>query len=148
VLVASVQTLARRLGDPRYPAPDLIVVDEAHHSVAGQWAAILAAYPNAHVLGVTATPERLDGKGLGAEAGGPFDAMVEGPSVADLVAGGSLVPSRVFAPKTGPDLSRVRTVAGDFDTGALAEVMGDRALVGDAVEHYVITHPLAPGRHL
>jgi superfamily II DNA or RNA helicase len=56
VQVASVQTLARRLSDPRYAAPDLIVLDEAHHAVAGQWARVAAAYPKAKLLGVTATP--------------------------------------------------------------------------------------------
>ncbi len=142
VQVGSVQTLARRLGKPQYARFDLIVADEAHHAVAGQWAAILAAHPEARLLGVTATPERLDGKGLGIEAGGPFDAMVEGPSVAELVAGGFLVPTRVFAPSGAPDLSGVATRGGDYEVGALAQVMGNRHLIGDAVAHYA---RLAPG---
>jgi len=136
VQVASVQTLARRLGDARYQVPDLIVVDEAHHAIAGQWATVLAAYPRARVLGVTATPERLDGKGLGIEAGGCFDALVLGPSVEDLIAGGFLTPSRVFAPAKAVDLSDVRTVRGDYDPSALAEAMATPKIVGDAVEHY------------
>jgi len=43
------------------------VLDEAHHAVAGQWTQVLAAYPQARLLGVTATPERLDGRGLGVQ---------------------------------------------------------------------------------
>lgn len=136
VQVASVQTLGRRLNDPRYEAPDLIVIDEAHHAVAGQWATIVAAYPNARLLGVTATPERLDGKGLGIEAGGCFDALVMGPTVGELIEGGFLTPTRVFAPAEAPDLSGVRTRGGDFDASALADAMAKPQLVGDAVAHY------------
>jgi DNA repair protein RadD len=136
VQVASVQTLGRRLADPRYDAPDLIVIDEAHHAVAGQWATVCAAYPNARLLGVTATPERLDGRGLGLEAGGAFDAMVVGPTVAELVEGGFLTPSRVFAPSEAPDLSGVRTRGGDYEAAALAEAMVKPTIVGDAVNHY------------
>ena len=61
VQVASVQTLGRRI--ERIAAPDLIIFDEAHHAVAGQWATVTAAFPHARILGVTATPERLDGRG-------------------------------------------------------------------------------------
>lgn len=61
------QTLARRLEAARRAAPDLIVLDEAHHAVAGQRTQVLAAYPQARLLGVTATPERLGGRGLGVQ---------------------------------------------------------------------------------
>lgn len=136
VQVASVQTLQRRLRDPRYAAPDLIVIDEAHHAVAGQWAEIVAAYPDARLLGVTATPARLDGRGLGREVGGCFDAMVLGPSIADLMAEGFLSPARVFAPAEAPDLSGVRTRGGDYEATALASAMAAPQIVGNAVEHY------------
>jgi len=144
VQVASVQTLGRRLQDPRYSAPDLIVVDEAHHAVAGQWRDVVNAYPAARILGVTATPERLDGKGLGIVAGGIFDAMVVGPTVGDLVGGGFLTPTRIFAPAEAPDLSGIRTRGGDFEAGALADAMGKAQLVGDAVKHYAKHTPGQP----
>jgi superfamily II DNA or RNA helicase len=141
--VASVQTLAGRLGDPRYLPPNLIVVDEGHHAVAGQWGKVLAAYPDARLLVVTATPERLDGRGLGVQAGGPCDALICGPSVAELTAGGFLVPARVFAPaEGGPDLSGVATKGGDYAAGALAAAMDKPGLTGDAAAHYA---RLAPG---
>jgi len=136
VQVASVQTLGRRLGDPRYQAPDLIIIDEAHHAVAGQWATVAAAYPNARLLGVTATPQRMDGLGLGISAGGPFDEMVLGPTVADLIAGGYLTPTRVFAPAEAPDLRGIKTRGGDYETGALADAMSKPQVVGCAVGHY------------
>ena len=63
VQVASVFALARRLD--RYPQFDVIIVDEAHHAIAGStWGNILAANPAAFVVGVTATPQRLGGEGL------------------------------------------------------------------------------------
>lgn len=144
VQVASVQTLGRRLADPRYSAPDLIVVDEAHHATAGQWRDVINAYPAARVLGVTATPERLDGKGLGAEAGGIFDALVLGPSAGELIQAGYLSPARVFAPAERPDLSGIRTVGGDYQAGALAEAMQKPKLVGDAIAHYARHAPGQP----
>lgn len=136
VQVASVQTLGRRLSDPRYAAPDLIVIDEAHHAAAGQWRDIVAAYPAARILGVTATPERLDGKGLGLSAGGIFDDLVLGPAVGELVEGGFLTPTRIYAPAEAPDLSGIRTRGGDYEAGALADAMGKATLIGDAVKHY------------
>lgn len=66
VQVASVQTLVRRLG--RVPPVDLLVIDEAHHSVAGSWRAVLEAMPEAKVLGVTATPERLNARACAASS--------------------------------------------------------------------------------
>ncbi|WP_075798612.1 DEAD/DEAH box helicase [Roseomonas gilardii] len=144
VQVASVQTLARRLGQPGLEHFDLIIADEAHHAVAGQWKTILEAYPKAFVLGVTATPERGDGKGLGVEAGGIFERMVTGPSIGWLIEQGYLCPSVVYAPQQGgPDLSGVRTMGGDFEAAALAEAMDRPSITGDAVEHY---RRLASGR--
>jgi superfamily II DNA or RNA helicase len=130
-----VQTLARRIATGAQPF-DLIVIDEAHHAVAGQWRTVAEAYPDALMLGVTATPERLDGRGLGIAAGGCFDAMVMGPTVAELVAGGFLTPTRIYAPAEAPDLSGIRTRGGDYDASGLGEAMGQAKLVGDAVEHY------------
>jgi superfamily II DNA or RNA helicase len=136
VQIASVQTLVRRLD--RLPwQPTLIVVDEAHHTTADTGhGRILAHYDGARVMGVTATPERLDGKGLGVEAGGYFDTLVLGPSVAALVEQGYLSNPVVYAPKTQLDLSGIRTLAGDFDKGALAAAMDRPTITGDAVAHY------------
>ncbi len=141
VQVASVQTLARR--PERATGYALVIIDEAHHSVAGAWAGVIAANPDADILGLTATPERLDGRGLGRAAGGCFDALVLGPTIAELQARRFLVRARVFAPPGQPDLTGVRKVAGDWERGGLEKVMGGAQLVGDAVEHY---RRLAPGR--
>jgi superfamily II DNA or RNA helicase len=63
IQLASVQSLIRRM--EKMPAPDLIVIDEAHHAVAGSWRQVIDRYAESRLLGVTATPERLDGQGLG-----------------------------------------------------------------------------------
>lgn len=134
VQVGSIQTLARRLD--RLPRFDLIILDEAHHAVSGQWSLLLASQPQARVLGVTATPERADGKGLGVSCGGVFDRIVIGPIVQELVDLGYLTPCRVFAPANAPDMSAVRTRAGDYAASDLAEVMDQPVIVGDAIKHY------------
>ena len=93
VQVASVQTLNRRIRkylDAGQSLPpelqfDLIVIDEAHHATAGSWRNVLDTYPNAKVLGVTATPTRSDGQGLGDEGGGIFNEIVIGPQIQELI---------------------------------------------------------------
>lgn len=142
VQVASVQTLARRLETlPRF---DLIIIDEAHHAVAGTWAKVIAAQPWAKILGVTATPERMDGKGLGISAGGVFDTLVMGPLIGDLIGGGFLTPSRVFAPTEAPDLTGIKTRGGDYDSTALSSIMSEPKLTGDVVAHYAKYAPGLP----
>lgn len=134
VAVGSVHTVARRL--ELLPAPDLIIQDEAHHLVAGNvWGRIIEAWPDAHLIGKTATPERLDGKGLGVEAGGFFEALVLGPSAAWLVEQGWLARPRVFS-WPGARNSKLRRRMGDFDLEQAAQTFGDRAAIGDAVSHY------------
>ncbi|HTU54974.1 MAG TPA: DEAD/DEAH box helicase [Acetobacteraceae bacterium] len=134
VQVGSVQTLGRRLD--ALPPCDLVVIDEAHHARAEQWRAIVAARPQARLLGVTATPCRLDGKGLGIVAGGLFDALVIGPGIAELTKQGYLVPARSFAPAKRLELGGVRTRAGDYVTGDLERLVGDGKITGDAVAEY------------
>ena len=134
VAVGSVQTVVRRLA--QLPAPDLIIQDEAHHLVSGNsWGRIINAWPGAHLIGKTATPERLDGKGLGVEAGGFFEALVLGPSAAWLVEQGWLARPRVFS-WPGARNSKLRRRMGDFDLELAARAFGDRAAIGDAVSHY------------
>ncbi|SLK03908.1 DEAD/DEAH box helicase [Novosphingobium mathurense] len=129
VQVASVQTIIRRLDE--LPAPDLIVFDEAHHIGSASWQAIFEHFPHARVLGLTATPWRLDGVGLG----NWFEHMVLGPTTGELIEQGSLSRYRLFAPAM-PDLSGVGTVAGDFHRSALSAAMDKPQIVGDAIGHY------------
>jgi len=130
-MVASIQTLARRLDT--IPAPDLVIIDEAHHSVSKSYVQMFAAWPTAKFIGVTATPERLDGKGLGAM----FDRMVMGPSVQWLIDNGFLAQPVYYAPREVVDLSQVHTIAGDFDRSETEEIVDTPRITGDAVTHYV-----------
>lgn len=131
VFVASIQTLARRIGS--MPAPDLVILDEAHHAVSATYTGVMAAWNTSKVLGVTATPERLDGRGLRSA----FDDMVLGPTVEWLVSEGFLARPVYYAPGAMPDLSGVRKTAGDFNKADLAGVVDKPAITGDAVSHYL-----------
>jgi DNA repair protein RadD len=132
IVVAAVQTLERRQTDPG--TIDLVVVDEAHHAVAATWARVLARFDHAHVPGVTATPERLDGKGLG----DVFEVMVEGPDVAWLAEHGHLAKARAFGRLAAvEDLKAIRTRCGDYDREALAELMLELPLTEAAVADYL-----------
>ena len=91
VQLASVQTITARQAVP--PA-DLLVWDEAHHCAAETYRAIAARYPDAWHLGLTATPMRADGAGLG----DAFDALVVGATVAELTRDGYLAPCDALAP--------------------------------------------------
>src|SRR5262249_21233666 len=108
------------------------IVDEAHHVMATTWLTILSALPRAWVLGVTATPERLDGKGLAAV----FDALVIGPTVSEVIAGGWLSPFVVYAPERLVDLKGARTIAGDYAIGDLARRMSAELVLENAVTEY------------
>ena len=85
--VGMVQSIVRR---KHVTTPDLVIVDEAHHARAQTWERVLNRWPKAARVGLTATPQRLDGKGLYAH----FKEMVTGPSIAELVAGEFLAPCR------------------------------------------------------
>ena len=129
VQVASVGTLARRLHLLPQEFLQLLVVDEAHHSNAGTWVKVLQHFRRARLLGVTATPVRLDGRGLGEW----YQAMVLGPSAAWLTENSYLANARVLAPP-GFDATGLRKRMGDFDVKQAAERVG--TIMGDAVGHY------------
>jgi DNA repair protein RadD len=143
IAVASVQTLIRRLPDPDYNF-DLVIVDEAHHAVAGTWRKILSHFPNARILGVTATPIRADGKGLGVNSGGIFDSLVEGPTIKQLIAQEHLVQPVVYAPPNRIDLKHVRMRGGDYNSRDLEGELDKPTITGDAVAHYARLCPFKP----
>jgi DNA repair protein RadD len=145
VQVCMVQTLVRRLD--RYAPPDLMIVDEAHLTVAQtyqsifEWAKAGPKYGRpggAHLLHLTATPQRLDGRGMGEVA----DILIPTCTTGELIEEGLLSPIRYFAP-SAPDLQAVRKVAGEFNQGDLADVMDKPKITGSAVAHY---RKLAQGR--
>ena len=144
--VAGVDTLIRmNPSDPWFARVGLVVQDEAHHLLAtNKWGKAAAMFPNAYGLGVTATPCRADGNGLGRHADGVMDAMVLGPSMRDLIADGWLSEYRIFAPPSDIDLSGVTlSASGDFSPPKLAVAVHKSHIVGDVVKHYL---KIAPGK--
>jgi DNA repair protein RadD len=134
VQIASIQTLharAVRSRSTELPQADVVAVDEAHHSRAATYQRLLASYPNAVIIGLTATPCRGDGRGLG----NVFDVLIEAATVSDLIGTNHLVPTKVFAP-VRPDLTGVRVERGDYVEKQLAERMNTAKLVGDIIEHW------------
>lgn len=127
--IASIDTLHRRT---EIPPADLLFLDEAHFTVSAIWKSVLDRYPGVPAIGMTATPCRADGSGLGVI----YDTLILGPTVADLTARGYLVPARVFAPPGQPDLTNVRMQAGEYNQRQLATVCNKTRLVGDIVDHW------------
>ncbi len=134
VQVASIDTL-HRMEHP--PHADLMIVDEAHMAASPTWRKALARYPQARMVGMTATPCRLDRKGLGRNTGGLFDALVMGPTENQLIRDRYLVGSRVLAPPPPKDLDAVKKTAGEFDPKQQAAVCDKTKIIGDIVEHWV-----------
>jgi DNA repair protein RadD len=135
VQVASIQTLAARCMRSKrmeLPPADLIIFDEAHHCLARTYRQIAAAYPDAIIIGLTATPCRGDGRGLGTD----FGTMIEAPQIPELIKLDVLVPTKVYAP-VDPDLKGVRTTAGDYNLKQLAMRMDTSGLVGDIISHWI-----------
>jgi superfamily II DNA or RNA helicase len=113
------------------PPAEVVFVDEAHHVRARTYMSILEQYPDAIIVGLTATPARTDGRGLGAV----FEVMIESPQVPALIEGAYLVPAKIFAPPP-PDLRGVRVMStGDYDLDELSDKMAP--LVGDVIEHWL-----------
>ena len=108
--IASIPTLVRRLDKVVWCDPRLIIVDEAHHARASTWEKVIVNWPKARVLGLTATPVRLDGKGMGKI----FDHMVCGPSMSNLTSEGYLAECDIYSLPIGKDLQSVKKVAGEY----------------------------------
>lgn len=137
VQVASVDTLLQRLKKRTYKF-GLLIFDEAHHVIAGnKWGRVFEQLGRPHMLGVTATPVRTDGKGLGEHAGGVFKAMVLGPSVVELIKRGMLINPMVYASPIVPDISDLKTnKEGDYNLQELAARVDKPRITGSAVAHY------------
>lgn len=136
IKIASIQTLARRKVIDFHPV--IIVVDECHHAVSKTWAELLDRFPRSKILGVTATPIRLDGKGLDKQ----FDELVIGKNIRWLVENDYIAEPIVYAKKI--DLEGVKKKGSDFDVDDLDKKMSDGKIYGDAVKHYTKLCPNAP----
>lgn len=141
--VAGAQTLlgkrAMREHGQWFSQVTLQVHDEAHHVLKeNTWGRAAALFPNARMLGPTATPERSDGKGLGRHADGLFDVLVQGPSMGDLIRMGYLTPYRIFCPPGDfrrADLE-VSKSTGDFTAESIKAATRRSTITGDVVKSY------------
>ncbi|MEO5866455.1 MAG: DEAD/DEAH box helicase [Sphingomonas sp.] len=110
VLLSGIATLAKRLR--AILPPDIVIVDEAHHAVSNSWSEVIAAFPDAIIIGLTATPQRLDGRGLDAQ----FDHLILGPPVRWLIDEGYLSDFDYYAPPL--------------------DAQDDAAIIGDVLAHW------------
>lgn len=126
--IGSIQTLARRLNS--LPPAALVILDEAHHSAANSYLELLRRYESAYILGVTATPARIDGQGFKFI----YDRLILGPSVRELIALGHLCSYRLFAAPKAIDTSGVDVVAGEYNQRQLAKAVNTRLVMGDLIK--------------
>lgn len=127
--IGSVQSYHKRLDFN----PDVIVIDEAHHSEAKTYQKIIETHKGAKLIGLTATPYRLNGKGFS----DTFDRLVKSKTVKELEALGFLVSAKCFSYPIGHDkLSRIKITGGDYNEQQLEDLMNDRVLIEDIVVSY------------
>jgi superfamily II DNA or RNA helicase len=136
VQVASIDTLlvrGVRSDAMKLPPADLVIFDEAHRARGRTREHLISLYPDAVLLGMTATPVRNDGRWLG----NMFDTMVECPQIPDLIKLGYLVGTKVYAPVDTSITKGIRTQTGDYVINQLADRMNTPELVGDIVSDWL-----------
>ena len=150
-MVGSVQTIVGRFSDIDVsiahlskriskPAKTIVIQDEGHHVVENTaWGRVMDRYGPAVgnvSLIVTASPQRLDGRGLGKGHGGYADTIIEAPPMSWLIENGFLSPYRIFTAQHQIDVSSVKTRMGDYATSDLQEVVDKPQITGDAITHW------------
>ena len=136
--VASVDTLMSRGPEPWMNQVRLWLCDEAAHLLLeNKWGKAVTMFPNACGLGVTATPTRADGKGLGANSHGVFNAMVLGPTMRELIASKYLAEYEIVVPQSGFDASKLTIGStGDYTPKSLRAESRRSQITGDIVANY------------
>lgn len=125
--ICMIQTLVRRAD--RMDEPELIVIDECHHLGANSYKKILDLWPGAKILGVSATPARIDGQRL------PFQTIIPGPPMRTLITQGYLSPYAYYAPPT-VSAEGLHIARGEYVTSESESRVDTRVITGDAIEHY------------
>jgi len=135
---AMVQTLSRQAHLDQMPTLDLLVIDEAHHASSPTYRAVidtvLARNPRAGICGLTATPNRGDGKGLREV----FSNVADQITLGEMIAAGHLVPPRTFVIDVGVQdaLRHVRRTAMDFDMDEVASILDKRLITEAVIKHW------------
>lgn len=140
--VAGVDTLVRRGEQLKswLPTVRLWVMDEAHHVLRdNKWGKAVSMFPNARGLGVTATPTRADGNGLGAHADGVFQTMHVGTTMRNLITQGFLTEYKLFAPKSDFSRDDIKvTASGEFSVSESSKAVATSSLVAHAEKGQII----------
>lgn len=129
VQVCSMQTLVRRLD--KIEEPDMLIIDEVHHAMAGSYLKIIQRYPDAKILGLTATPARLSGEPLS----DIFQKLITGPQSFELIEKGILCPFDYYAPND-VDMSGVTKRAGEYNTSESDKRTDTKKIIGSVIGHY------------
>lgn len=136
--IATCQTYVRRLkidsieNNPFFVDASIVFIDEAHHVLSNTYQKILSNYKDKIVIGVTATPILASGVGMGKY----FDVIVNPIQIHELIDQKFLVPGVYYGPST-PDLSKLKTMAGDYEKKGLNKLMNQPKLIGDVVENWL-----------
>ncbi len=130
VQICSIGTLVNRINSVNLPV--ICIWDEAHHLGAKTWSKVKDAMPNAYHIGLSATPERLDGTGLG----NYFDVMIQGPPTNWLIENGRLSDYDIYSAASTPDTTELHCRAGDYKRDELVVAMDKSQITGDIIDHW------------
>ena len=135
VVIASVQTLCRPKRYSQYDSNhfDLVIVDEAHHTIAKSYMSVLDYFSSAKVLGVTATPSRGDKQSLGKF----FECIPYEYTLHQAIEDGWLSPIRARTCPVDIDITECKMSAGDYQLGDLGTLIAPylEAIADQIVEH-------------
>jgi len=129
IKVGMIQTVANRLG--KIEKPDLIIIDEGHHSTANSWKKVIDFYPDAIKLFFTATPERMDGSGFSDIC----DCLIEGKDIMWLISEGYLTFPKIYNP-TMPPIPQMHIIRGDYDINEQAKYIQSTAVASNVIEYH------------
>lgn len=143
VQTASIDTLKNRYH--KLGIPQIIICDEFHHSVSNNWKTIIDYYVSkgTRILGFTATPNRLDGKGLGVDHGGHCDSLIVGPQPKELIKRGFLAEPKLYVP-TLASPEGLHSKFGEYKRDEVDAMMDKPTIIGDAVKQYSKICPNLP----
>ncbi|WP_419791392.1 DEAD/DEAH box helicase [Staphylococcus chromogenes] len=129
--VGMVQTIRNRVKRGKEPTPEIILVDEAHHSLAKTYVDIFESFPDAYIYGFTATPWRMNAKGFT----GLFDELIPGKTVEWLIENERLAPFKYYSVNLIDDEKLKHASTGDYKNDSIDKAMKP-TIYGDVVENY------------
>jgi DNA repair protein RadD len=132
IQIVSIQSVYRKA----LPRADVVIIDECHLARSASYEWLLEQYPDAYIIGLTATPTRLDGRSLG----DIFEDIVVVAQPSELFEGGWIVAPRMFTvPESQlPDLAGIHHLGGDFKEDELAERAMKVVVMGSIVDHWAL----------